>query len=95
MVPGRTKTCPYCGYLFRFSGDDGRRVQRELDKQERNPKNSNGRFASIFSLEKAVAKHRTAIRVVPKDTGGWEVTQRKRTLSSHRKKSAPVRSGRS
>lgn len=38
MVPGRTKPCPYCRAEFRFSGDDGRQVQRELDDLERSIK---------------------------------------------------------
>lgn len=35
MVPGRTKNCPYCAAKFRFTGDDGRKVQRGLDDLER------------------------------------------------------------
>jgi transcription elongation factor Elf1 len=31
MVPGQTKNCPSCGLVIRFSGDDGRKVQRALD----------------------------------------------------------------
>jgi len=30
MVPGRSKHC-ICGCEVRFSGDDGSRIQRELD----------------------------------------------------------------
>lgn len=35
MIPGRTKNCPYCEAIFRFTGDDGRKVQRALDDLER------------------------------------------------------------
>jgi transcription elongation factor Elf1 len=38
MVPGRTKNCPSCGLVIRFSGDDGRRAQRALDDFEKNLK---------------------------------------------------------
>ena len=31
MVPGLSKNCPSCGLVIRFSGDDGRKVQRALD----------------------------------------------------------------
>jgi hypothetical protein len=40
MVPGRTKSC-ICGFVIRFQGDDGRKVQRELDKLERQLKRMN------------------------------------------------------
>ena len=35
MVPGHTKNCPFCGAQFNFTGDDGRKVQRELDNLSR------------------------------------------------------------
>ena len=35
MVPGRHKNCPYCRTVITFSGDDGRKMQRELDKFQR------------------------------------------------------------
>jgi hypothetical protein len=34
MVPGRSKNC-VCGMKINFSGGDGRKVQRSLDKLER------------------------------------------------------------
>lgn len=35
MVPGRSRRCPACDTVFKFSGDDGRRVQKALDDLER------------------------------------------------------------
>jgi transcription elongation factor Elf1 len=35
MVPGHTKNCPSCGLVIRFSGDDGRKVQRAMDDLQR------------------------------------------------------------
>ncbi len=35
MVPGRHKNCPHCRTVIAFSGDDGRKIQRELDKFQR------------------------------------------------------------
>jgi len=37
MVPGRTKVC-VCGFQIQFTGDDGRKVQRAMDKLERQMK---------------------------------------------------------
>ena len=34
MVPGRSKSCPYCQAQFQFTGDDGRHVQQVLDDLE-------------------------------------------------------------
>lgn len=34
MVPGRTKRCR-CGYEIKFTGDDGRRMQRAANDLER------------------------------------------------------------
>ena len=34
MVPGRVRHCG-CGCVIRFDGDDGRKVQREIDQMER------------------------------------------------------------
>lgn len=36
MVPGRSRACPHqCGATIRFTGDDGRKVQKALDDLER------------------------------------------------------------
>lgn len=40
MIPGRSKRCS-CGHEIQFSGDDGRKVQRQLDKFERELKKLN------------------------------------------------------
>lgn len=39
MVPGHSKKCPYCEGTIVFSGDDGRKVQQELDKLSRSIRN--------------------------------------------------------
>jgi transcription elongation factor Elf1 len=41
VVPGRTKKCPSCQSPIQFTGDDGRKVQRELDKLEKTIKKLN------------------------------------------------------
>ncbi len=38
MVPGRIRHCPYCQTEIRFSGDDGRKTQKELDDFEKSLK---------------------------------------------------------
>jgi len=35
MIPGRTRSCPFCSVEIRFTGDDGRKAQRALDDLER------------------------------------------------------------
>ncbi len=35
MVPGRSRKCPSCDTVFKFSGDDGRKAQNALDDLER------------------------------------------------------------
>ena len=39
MVPGTSRNCPSCAAVFKFSGDDGRKVQRAMDDLERTIKN--------------------------------------------------------
>jgi hypothetical protein len=31
MVPGRSRSCPYCGCVIQSTGDDGRKAQQGLD----------------------------------------------------------------
>ena len=35
MIPGKTKHCPGCNSEIVFTGDDGRKVQRELGSFQR------------------------------------------------------------
>ena len=35
MIPGQTRNCPSCNTVIRFSGDDGRKIQRALDDLQR------------------------------------------------------------
>ena len=44
IVPGRSRRCAGCGLNITFTGDDGRQVQRALDKLEGQLKNLGGRF---------------------------------------------------
>ena len=39
MAPGRSQTCPSCGTVFKFTGDDGGRAQKALDDLERTLRN--------------------------------------------------------
>lgn len=39
MIPGSSRSCPYCGTLFQFTGDDGRKAQKALDDLEKTIKN--------------------------------------------------------
>jgi uncharacterized C2H2 Zn-finger protein len=39
MIPGASRSCPYCGTVFQFTGDDGRKVQKALDDLEKTIKN--------------------------------------------------------
>ena len=31
LVPGTSRPCPHCQASFKFTGDDGREIQREFD----------------------------------------------------------------
>lgn len=42
MRPGRSRRCPYCNAVIRFTGDDGRQVQRAVDDLERALKRVSG-----------------------------------------------------
>lgn len=35
MVPGKSRNCPKCACVIRFTGDDGRKVQKSLDDFEK------------------------------------------------------------
>lgn len=35
MIPGKMQKCPSCNMVIRFSGDDGRKMQRVLDDFQR------------------------------------------------------------
>jgi uncharacterized C2H2 Zn-finger protein len=39
MRPGESRRCPHCGTMIKFTGDDGRQVQRAIDDLERTLKN--------------------------------------------------------
>ena len=39
MIPGASRSCPYCGTVFQFTGDDGRKAQKALDDLEKTIKN--------------------------------------------------------
>lgn len=41
LVPGSSARCPYCGTVFDFKGDDGRKVQKALDDLEKAIKHLN------------------------------------------------------
>ena len=43
MIPGRTRNCPFCGVVIRFSGDDGRKVQNALDDLQKTIKHFSGK----------------------------------------------------
>jgi uncharacterized Zn finger protein len=36
--PGQSRRCPHCGTVIEFTGDDGRQMQRAVDKLERSIK---------------------------------------------------------
>ena len=42
--PGNSKHCPYCNILIEFSGDDGRKVQKGIDKLNKSIKKLNRKF---------------------------------------------------
>ena len=44
MVPGRTKSCPYCHATINFTGDDGRKAQKALDDLEKSLKKLSRKF---------------------------------------------------
>ncbi len=46
-VPGRIKICPQCKAHLRFSYEDDRKIQQELDKFERNLKLHNRNFRRL------------------------------------------------
>ncbi len=35
MRPGKSKKCSSCGMILKFTGDDGRKIQKSLDDLER------------------------------------------------------------
>lgn len=44
MVPGRSITCPSCQSPIEFTGDDGSKMQKELDNFEKSIKKLNRTF---------------------------------------------------
>jgi uncharacterized C2H2 Zn-finger protein len=44
MIPGKSTKCPKCSSVVKFTGDDGRKVQKALDDFERSLKNMSKSF---------------------------------------------------
>lgn len=44
MRPGKSRTCPSCGTMIQFTGDDGARAQKAVDDLQKKLKNISRKF---------------------------------------------------